>query len=63
MGCRCNERGIAIAKAVSATARGQAGEVVRQTGFVVRTIAEDAAAIARVQVGQARAALVRGLRR
>ena len=42
MGCRCNERGRALAGAVSSIARGQVKAAGQNMAFVGRTLVQDA---------------------
>jgi hypothetical protein len=51
--CRCKERGEALGRSVGAALKGDLSAVRRELGFVARTGAEDAAALARRTAQQA----------
>ncbi|CUT12522.1 hypothetical protein BF49_3602 [Bradyrhizobium sp.] len=59
MGCRCNERRIAITQSVRAVARGDAEQVVEQARFVVVSTVEDASNLFRAKVAAAASRLAR----
>lgn len=59
MGCRCNERGIAIIKTARAIGKGDLKTATEQTGFVVRTAVQDAGSVLRQSAAAAKQRLMR----
>lgn len=59
MGCRCNERRQAISRSLEATAKGDVETVAKETVFVVKSTAQDAASIFRQTVAAAKSRLMR----
>ena len=64
MGCRCNERKIAIVRGVSAAVRGDVKGVAQSAAFVSRTFVQDARSGALRTAAAAKLATLRnGLKR
>lgn len=63
MGCRCNERGQALTRAVSSAIRGQVKAVTRELGFVGKTAVDDLRSGAMRQAATAKLAAMRLIRR
>ncbi|MDA9521647.1 hypothetical protein XI06_15175 [Bradyrhizobium sp. CCBAU 11434] len=59
MGCRCNERRIAIVHGVRAVVRGDAEQAAEQARFVVTSTVEDASSLFRAKVAAAAARMTR----
>lgn len=59
MGCRCKERGAAIARAVTAIRQRQTQEAADNLRFVAQTAAEDVGSIFRQKIAIARQRLTR----
>jgi hypothetical protein len=59
MGCGCNERRTAIATAAVAVARGDVKIAADQARFVIKSAAQDAAALLRLRASAARMRLTR----
>jgi len=59
MGCRCNERRVAITRTVQAIRAGDTKTATDQTAFVVKTAAEDVVNTFRQSVAAARSRLMR----
>ncbi|MBR0871184.1 hypothetical protein JQ633_12505 [Bradyrhizobium tropiciagri] len=59
MACRCNERREAIVRIVKSASVGKTEDVVRNIDFVVKSSAEDTAAMLRQSIAAARLRLIR----
>lgn len=60
MGCGCKERGQILSQAMRAASRGQVRQAGQRTGVVVRSMASDAARLAREAAARALRAQRRG---
>lgn len=59
MGCRCNERRVALNRTTEAIAEGDVQTAAEQTVFVVKSAAQDAASAFRQTVAAAKSRLMR----